>query len=442
VKRLAILLVVSVLAAAAFVVNPPADLDPLPASTTTTISELDEPVSRFFHCPWAYADGISDTSISLVTEADTEYRVSLPVNGDVTTVSEAAMAAGAAVGIPVSTVQPVGASSAIVEFSNGPAAAGVLSTGAGFAAGDACPSRLPRIWHLGGGTTADGQLLTLRLFNPFADAARVDLTAVSELGAEAASGFEGVSIPARSTRTIEISTILPGRDRLSLFIEQIEGSVIPAFVLDGATGDRALWSGTRQSEAWEVPLTVDQGLEGAIVLTNSSLVAVTYSIDVFDREATVTTPVTGEIPGPGQVVVALDQLGAGVFGARVSGDGPFGAVVVGSGEGAVAATPAAPGTSTGWLLPGVSADTGAGYRMWVLNTGVDDITVSYRSADAGGGADNVKELVVAAGAVASVDVTEVGTSGVIAEAAAPFSAAWSVSNGTAVAYVAGVPVGG
>ena len=64
------------------------------------------------------------------------------------------------------------------------------------------------------------------------------------------------------------------------------------------------------------------------------------------------------------------------------------------------------------------------------------------ACDAGGGDDNAEELVVAAGAVASVDVTEVGTSGVIAEAAAPFSAAWSVSNGTAVAYVAGVPVGG
>lgn len=441
-RRLSILVVVAVLGAAAVVINPPPDLDPVAASTTTTLSEHDEPVSRFFHCPWAYADGVSDSSIALLADTDAEYRVSLPANGEITTTNEATLAAGAAVGIRASAVQPVGSSSLIVEFSDGPAAAGVVSTGEGFAAGDSCPSRLPRIWHLGGGTTADGQVLTLRLFNPFADAARVDLVAVSELGAEAAAGFEGVSVPARSTRTVEISTVLPGRDRVSLLIDQLEGSVIPALVLDGATGDRAVWSGTRQSEAWEIPLVSDRGLAGSIVLTNSSLVAVTYSIDVFDRDAMVTTPVTGEIPGPGQAVVSIEQLGDGVIGARVSGDGPFATFVVGAGEGAVAATPAAPGTSTAWLLPGVNADAGSQYRMWVLNTGVDEITISYRDADAGGDTGSVNQLTVAAGAVASVDVTEVGTSGLIAEADGPFSAAWSVTHGAAVGYVAGVPVGG
>ncbi len=440
-KRLSILIVIAGLAAAAAVVNPPSRLDPPRAATTTTLIVGEERDARFFLCPWAFTDGVADSSIALVSRAATDYLISLALNGEVSTADQSTIAAGGAASIEISSIQPVGSSSLIVESGQGPAAAGVLASGDSLIAGDACPSGLPDIWHVGGGSTAEGDLLTLRLFNPFADAARVNLTAVSELGAEAVSGFEGVSIPARSTRTIDLAAALPGREVLSMFVENVEGSVIPALVRE-AGGDLAMWPGVGQSEVWEVPLTADRGLDGSIVLTNSSLLPVTFSVDVFGRQATVTNPFTGEIAGPGQTVIPLDSLDADVFGARITGDGPFAAVVVGVGDEARAAMPAARTTSSAWLLPGVNTRPDASYRMWVLNTGVDDIVVSYRAAGSTGSVGEVDQLAVAAGAVASVDVNVPGAAGLIVETAGPFSVAWSVISAPAVAYVAGVPIGG
>ena len=82
----------------------------------------------------------------------------------------------------------------------------------------------------------------LRLFNPFADDARVNLSAVSELGAESDDSFQAVSVPARSTRTFALQESLPGREALSIFVEHVEGSVIPVMVQSTGT-DTAMWSG-------------------------------------------------------------------------------------------------------------------------------------------------------------------------------------------------------
>lgn len=438
-KRLLLLLVALGLAGAAALVDPPADLDPQ-ISSTTTVAAGEEQVSRFYHCPWAFADGVTDTAFALVTTASTDYRLSLPMSGEDEVVDEARAAPHASVGIGLSGITAIGAVSAIIEFEDGPAAAGVVASADQRIAGDACPSALPAVWHAVGGSTREGERLTLRLFNPFADAARITLSLVSELGSEAVAGFEAITVPARTTRTVELAELLPGRDTLSVFVEQLEGSVIPALVQEGG-GDLAMWPAVRQSESWELPLISDRGMDGAIVLTNSALVPVAYSVDVFDEQATVTTPVEGEIAGPGQVTIPLDRLSSGVAGARVSGDGPFSAVVVGSSETGRAATPASPRTSTAWLLPGVNVQAGVAYRMWVLNTGVDMITLTYQAVDATGGSPGVEKLDVAAGAVASVDVGALGTAGLIVEANGPFSAAWSAANGSALGYFSGVPIG-
>ncbi len=436
-KRLSVIIVVVALGASAAVLNPPADLDPGIVETVqvdATDADIDP---RFFFCPWALADGVNDTSVSGLSRSRTDYLISLPFNGEMSTLGKREIQNDRATSIEISSLQPVGESSAIVEFGLGPAGADVLAAGNGLAAADVCPSELPDVWHVGGGSTADGDRLTLRLFNPFLDVARVDLTVVSELGAEAATGFEGVSIPARSTKTIDIGAVLPGRQSLSIFVDNVDGAVIPALVR-GSGGDVAVWSGVGESDTWELPLTVDGGLTGSIILTNSSILPVEFSIDVFSTQAEVSTPVTGGIEGPGQTVIPLADLGEATYGARITGDGPFGAVVVGVAQDARAAMAGVRNPSSQWILPGVNVEPGAEYRMWVLNTGVDTVVVSYGSS--GGTVDG--QLEVAAGAVASVDLSDLGAAGLIVEAASPFSVAWSVIDVPGVGYVAGIPVVG
>ena len=82
----------------------------------------------------------------------------------------------------------------------------------------------------------------------------------------------------------------------------------------------------------------------------------------------------------------------------------------------------------------------ATYRLWFLNTGIEPVTVTYRKANASGGGDTA-EIVVAAGAVASVEVTDVGTTGISATGTSLFSVAWSAEFGELRMFSSAVPVG-
>lgn len=435
-RRLAVLVGSVVLVVVAFSLEAPPVLDPDPA-TSTTIAPEEVVLSRFFHCPWALADDRRDGSFAMVSAVDTDFAINFPENGAVEQGPEGVVLPDAA--FAVDNERVLGTSSAIVEFSNGPAAASVVAIGESTLAGDLCSANLPAVWHVPGGSTLEGDTLTLRLFNPFADDARVDLSAVSELGPESDDSFEAVSVPPRSTRTLELERTLPGREALSLFVEHVEGSVIPVMV-QGSGTDTAVWPGTRHSDIWEFPLAGTEALATELILTNVAPIDVVYTVEVFDESASVLSGVGGTIAGPGQARVPLVGLGPEVFGVRVTADGPFGAVVVGKGETSRVGTVGAPTTADRWLIPGPNAETAADYRLWFLNTGVDSVTITYVKANATGTGD-VASIEVASGAMASVDVTDIGTTGMTASGTGPFSVAWSGSNGPARMFSGAVPIG-
>ena len=419
-RRLSLLVVSGMIVAAAYALSAPVTEDPDPG-VPTTVSEEVVRISRFFHCPWAFADDTSTSSHAVLATVESDFGVSYVENGDVELGESGRLRGGAGASVPNPRV--LGASSAIVELSNGPAAAGVVAIGPDLLAGDVCSGSLPAMWHVPGGSTREGDVLTLRLFNPFADDAQVSVSAVSELGTEADDSFENVAIPARSTRTFALHETLPGREALSVFVEQIEGSVIPVMVQEAA-GDVAVWPGTRHSELWEFPVATAEGVSTELVLTNIAPIEVAFTVEVFDETATVLTSVSGVIEGPGQTRVPLNGIESGAFGIRLTGDGPLGAVVVGRGETSAVGTIGASGVSDEWLVPGPNSEGGAVYSLWFLNTGAELVTVEYRMVDEVG-ADSEGSVTVAAGAVASVDATAVGTSGVVVSASAPISVAWS-----------------
>lgn len=435
-RRLVTFAAAGVLVLLAYALAPPADLDPDPLVTTTIPEEL-ERISRFFHCPWALADDRNDSSYAFMAAVNSEFGVSYVENGDVTEGESGAIPRGAAIGIDNERV--LGASAAIVEFTDGPAAAAVVAVGDDGVSADVCSSSVPAVWHVGGGSTREGETLTLRLFNPFADDARVNLSAVSELGTEANDAFESVSVPARSTRQLDLEIELPGRQALSVFVEQLEGSVIPVMV-QSTSFDMAMWPGTRHSEVWEFPLAALEDIGTELVLTNSAPIDVAFSIEVFDETATVLTGESGTIVGPGQTRVSLTDIGANAFGLRITGDGPFGAFLVGRSLEAVVSSVGATTVSDAWLIPGPNSETIARYQVQFLNTGVDAVTITYKKANATGDGGEAS-IVVAAGAVAVVEVTDIATSGIEATGTGTFSVAWTATLDGRTALSGAVPIG-
>lgn len=393
--------------------------------------------ARFAGCPWALSDGRRSSSYLAATEEASGFDISFPEGGEV----RDALSGDVVEGIGVARVdnpREVGVSSAMVEFAQSDGAVGVVAFGEGLLAGDLCTASLPATWHLPGGSTLQGEELTLRLFNPFTTDARVDLWALSELGTEAAESLEALTIPAGRTRVVSLEGMLAGRESLAVIVRPTFGSVIPVMELDTGT-DTAVWPGTGTSEGWEFPVGGVDGLETSLVLTNEASLEVNFLVELFDETATFMAPLSGTIEGPGQVRIGLAGLPTGAFGIRVTGDGPFGAAVVGRSSTAVAATTGTPTNASAWLLLGPGA-VPADSRLRLLNAGVVDLEVTYTALTASG-EEPPSSVTVPAGSVETVVVADPDVLGVRVAGSGPFSAGWWGEAQGSMMFAGGVPVG-
>jgi hypothetical protein len=223
-------------------------------------------------------------------------------------------------------------------------------------------------------------------------------------------------------------------------VQTEEGRIIPALVQTNGT-DQAIWTDVGQSEVWEFPLVGVGGLEPSLAIANAGPLEVSYSLEVFTALGPIEGTVEGTVPAESHDRISLADLAEGAYAVRLRADGPVSAVVVGEGEGQVAATSGAPLAARQWMLPGAGANSTARSTLWLLNTGADSITVTYQLLDAAGTVENPGKITLPAGTLRAVALDQVGVSGVIAESIGPFSAAWSVEVDGATAYSSGIPVG-
>lgn len=430
-----------ILAAVALVVGAlrlaaPPPLDP-PSDRAVLVEEYRLRQARFVNCPWALSDGRRSSAFLAAAESASDFDISFVEGGEVKEMLSGEVGEGVQVA-RIDNPRDVGISSALVEFVHSDGAVAVVAFGEDLLAGDLCAASLPTTWHLPGGSTLEGEQLTLRLFNPFTTDARVDLWALSELGTEAAESLEALTIPGGRTRVVPLDEILAGRESLAVVVRPMLGSVIPVMELD--TGpDTSVWPGTGSSEGWEFPVAGVEGLDTSLVLTNEASLEVNYVVELFDDEATFMAPLSGTIDGPGQVRVELDVFPMSAFGIRVTGDGPFGAAVIGRSESAIAATAGTPINDSAWLLLGPRAvPTDA--RLRFLNAGVVDLQVTYTQLTAAG-EELTNSVTVAAGSIATVAVTDPDVLGVHVSGSAPFSAGWWAEAQGSVMFAGGVPVG-
>jgi hypothetical protein len=433
----------ALLLAGAWVMDAPASIDP-DVETTTPADPEDQPsTSRFSHCAWAYADLDIDTTLAIASLVETDYRIAFPAAGELTPERDARLAAQASAVIPLSDIRVQGDAPLIVEFDEGPAAVGLVADGDTELAAALCPASIPKVWSLPAGTTDDDAEYIVRLMNPFADAARVEVRATSELGSEALPGLSSLSIPARASRTVLVHEEIPGRATVALSIEQIEGSVIPMAELRTET-DIAVWSAIRQSVTWEFPLTGLSGTTADLVLTNDALTEVPFTVDVFGEDGAVGEGPAGTLAGPGTLRIPLDGLSADgdFFGLRVNADAPVAAAVDIRLETAPAITTGAAATASRWLVPGINADPGARFRLWLLNSGLEDVTVTYRPLGPVGPGPESEVLTVPATSVLSIPVTDIGSSALVVDASAAVSLAYSARRGDSIGASEGIAIDG
>jgi hypothetical protein len=437
-RALVVVLIGSLAVAAGLVPAPVPVVIDLPNTSTTVGPAV---ASNFSNCAWAVADDTRETLVSIVTLSDVDVQLTFPVAGDIRETYPESLPGPGASAIPLSNILSLGVSPAVVEFTDAPAAAGVIAMGEGLLAGDLCPSSASKVWVLPGGTTVQDRPLDLQLFNPFPEDALVTVEVISEEGFEPAPDFERLAVPGRSWRTVALGDVFPFRQRLSVTVQTEEGRIIPALVQTSGA-DQAVWTDVGRSEVWEFPLVAVGSLQPFLAIANDGPLEVTYSLDVFTADGPVEEgAIEGLVPAVGHDRISLAGLADGIFAVRLRADGPVSAVVVGEDIGQVAATSGAPLAARQWMLPGAGANSAAQSSLWFLNTGADSITVTYQLLDPSGTVDDPGKITVPAGTVTQVLLDQVGISGVIAESTGFFSAAWSAEAEGATAFSSGVPIG-
>ena len=414
----------------------PAPGPPVPIAEISRSEGPTGGVSHFAHCPWSLSDSLRNSAYSVLGEGPAGFDLSFLEGGSVEDRISGRTDSNTAA--RVENPRQVGASSALVEFSGTGGVVGVVAAGEGLLAGDLCSGTISGSWHLPGGSTLEGESLVLRLFNPFTADARVDLWAFSELGIEAGEALEGLTVPARRTRVVALEELLPRRESLSIVVRPVIGSVIPVMVLDTGS-DIAVWPGVAAGDGWEFPVAGAVGFGSDMVLTNEASIPVNFLIEVFDESGALLPTRAGRIEGPGQARVSLEGLSSSGFGVRVTGDGLFGAVIVARSETGVAATAGARTTATGWLVPGPGV-VSSGSRLRLLNAGVTELTVSYRTLTPQG-RTRANVIGIPANSVRTVHIADPEVAGVQVTSDGPLSVGWLAAVSGRAMFSGAIPSG-
>jgi hypothetical protein len=321
---------------------------------------------------------------------------------------------------------------AIVETSSLPSAAGVLYRGPARVAADGCYVAAKE-WFLNGSGIDQSETLTLRLFNPLLEQARVSLEVISEFGFEPLLDMESMTIGPRDWEDVSLTLLLGNREQVAVKVVVAEGVVIPGLHSAGPNG-LAVWPGESPSATWEFPVAQVPGTVGTLSVWNPGDEPAIVDVELMDEEGPLGR-FNLEVGAGREERFDISGVGAGSVGAVVTSSQAVVAAVRMIGEAGVAGSVGAARPSTRWLVPahGIASDLGA--FLYVLNSGSEAVEVSI--APFGGGDGQVVSL--AAHAIARL---EVPFRGVEVRASEPVSVAWMVARPGDVGLALGVPVGG
>ncbi len=435
------LLVVGAAAAGAFLVPAPAAP---PEPLTGLIIEppgLSSPEEAgIWYCPWAQSNAFRDTTFGVASLQPATAAFTFPVAapGEPEDTATLEVVGRGAATLALSRVAQRGDSPGFVEFTAGPAAVSATVMGENVLAADACVSSGPATWHFPGGSTMPGEHLSLRIFNPFPDPAKVTVTAVSDIGVEALGDLENLPVGARSWRDVDFTSLLRQRQNLVVTVTSAEGVVVPAMAF-GTETDEDWWPGVGESMEWEFPIARVQDTSAYLVVLNPGLGEVEVAVDLFTPDGVILEAFTATVTPDTPARFDLSQYPGDPLAARLVASGPVAAAVVAQGEGEVAVMAGAPEAASTWLLPGLRRLPLHASSLWLLNTASEEAITVTVSAVSNAGTSG-QTVVVPPGVPVQVDVTVMDAEGFLVEASSPLTVAWTVRGPAGLAFAAGSPV--
>ncbi len=105
-----------------------------------------------------------------------------------------------------------------------------LSDATGSVAQTPCATRPSSDWFVPAGSTRRGSIERVALFNPFTQAAVVDVSAFEAGGATRPASLQGLSIPPRSRMVINVNAAADQRDALAVAVHAERGTRVVAEV--------------------------------------------------------------------------------------------------------------------------------------------------------------------------------------------------------------------
>jgi hypothetical protein len=384
-------------------------------------------------CPVEQGSGL-DTTVGVVSTVNGSGQFTAFAGGDAAgSTSFATGASGSAV-IRVVDVAAVGAAAGLVEMPNVDAASASLLSGAALVAHESCLSAPAPQTVLAGGFTTGGSEFDVRIMNPYAGEARVDLIVRSESGLETASQLKGIAIPSRSMVAVNMDELLPGRETLTVTVDTVAGNVMSGGNLI-VGGEGALWNAVTPAVDWYVP--APSGGQGQVVIATGSSSDVAFQVDVYGTAGVVEAFQEGVVPARGEVVVDVESAGVGASAFRVISTEPVAVFLRNVAEGQLAFTNGSTVAASRWLMPGAGLGPGGTGRMVILNAGIEDsslVLTALRDESV------AVELSVAAGAVVEVPAVEGNFAAYTLRSEGLFVPLWVTSAGAAGAYSLGVPL--
>ena len=276
-KRLLIGVLAAVTAAAAWAL-------PAPDSAEGVVEQLPElPETRqrsaVWFCPGV--DGEVDPILAASLTSAGLAGFSLPADGEVADAFQTRIEPGVA-DWDVGDVLLFHPGPAIVETSTTPSAASVIYRGPVQVAAGGCHTPAKE-WFLAGARAGPAQTVTLRLFNPLLEQARVSLQVNTEFGFEPLLDLESVSIDPRDWTDVPLSLTLGDREQVAVRVAVTEGVVIPSLSMVGPNG-LAVWPGESPSARWEFPLAQVAGTSGTLSVWNPGEESAEVAIELMGRQ--------------------------------------------------------------------------------------------------------------------------------------------------------------
>ncbi|GMR01780.1 MAG: hypothetical protein BMS9Abin20_0099 [Acidimicrobiia bacterium] len=476
--RRALLLLLAGLTTAVGLIQVAPPPDEGPNFATVDVAEPDGAVSSpsVWYCPWVEAGDIVDTDIMVSTDVDVDVNLTLldPLTNEAPTVTEFSIVGPGAAGIDTGAILRRGESPALVEISDGPAAAASMAWADSLLSGDRCIVSVPKVWYLTGGTTRTGSFTELRLFNPFADNAEVTIVAYSEFGVDLVADLDGLDVEGRSWTTIDLEKYLPFRDELAFTITSTKGLVIPALIRTDDRGE-AMWPGSAPSETWDFPVVTTGGLEPFIAVLSAGEDQILVSVDILTEDGSVRNAREITIDSSIPALIPLSDLAAAPFGVRLRATSPIAASVIAvvpveevdGGEGelsdentttstsetatttiaeteqtfirGLAGTVGIARPSSGWIVP-IDTLPQNETTMWILNAGGDAVTVAVDPLGQVEFSLEQQTFTVGPGSIYGVEIdVGIGIYGYHVTADGPVSVSWEISGERGAALVAGIP---